>query len=92
MIKKVLKKFHFIKKNNIFEFNYNNNLFDDLIAVGVENQLLTYVNNENTLTFNNGVNNNILTVGEIWSLGSVRFNLETRKLNYWDGNQWIEIE
>lgn len=92
MIKKVLKKFHFIKKNNIFEFNYNNNLFDDLIAVGVENQLLTYVNNENTLTFNNGVNNNILPVGEIWSLGSVRFNLETRKLNYWDGNQWIEIE
>jgi hypothetical protein len=92
MIKKVLKKFHFIKKNNIFEFNYDNNLFDDLIAVGVENQLLTYVNNENTLTFNNGVNNNILTVGEIWSLGSVRFNLETRKLNYWDGNQWIEIE
>jgi len=90
MVKKKLKKFHFIKKNNIFEFEETNNLFDDLVAVGLatEGQILTYTGGP-TFTIDNG--GNIFTNGEIRALGSVIFNIETRRLNYWDGNEWIEI-
>lgn len=91
MVKKKLKKFHFIKKNNIFEFEETNNLFDDLVAVGLatEGQILTHTGGP-AFTIDNG--GNIFTNGEIRALGSVMFNTETRSLNYWDGEQWVEIQ
>lgn len=100
MVKKKLKKFHFIKKNSIFEFEETNNLFDDLVAVGLatEGQILNH-NMGNAFTINDGLTTtmivgnggNIFTQGQIRALGSVIFNIETRRLNYWDGNEWIEI-
>ena len=91
MIKKNLKNFHFIKKNSIFDWEDNNTLFEDLMVIGLNNEGLTYtpnpiwvVNDGNTTTMSVDVNGNINTLGQIRSLGSVIFNMETRRLNYWN--------
>lgn len=49
------------------------------------------INNGNTTTLRVDNTGNIIATGILHALGSVIFNTETNRLNYWDGDQWIEI-
>lgn len=85
MIKKELKRFYFIDKEDVI------NLGRIFISPGVytiehDITILRTVDNTLRVTGDVRVNN-----GRLHSIGTVIWNQELNRLEFWDGNQWAPI-
>ena len=97
MIKNKIKKHIFVEDKT--NYGFGDILFNNTTTAWVTGIDPAYIDQNYTFTIHNGTSTtlrvdntgNIMANGILHALGSVIYNTETNRLNYWDGDQWIEI-